>query len=61
MDNNKIDYILKDRYCKLLAEYPDYTGKQLKMMFFELYGDKYTEEDYERVREYILDAYSKDI
>lgn len=61
MDNNKIDYILRDRYCKLLNDYPDYTGKQLKMMFFELYGDKYTEEDYERVREYILDAYSKDI
>lgn len=61
MDNNKIDYILRDRYCKLLGEYPDYTGKQLKMMFFELYGDEYTEEDYERVRAYILDAYSKDI
>lgn len=61
MDNNKIDYILRDRYCKLLAEYPEYTGNQLKILFFELYGDKYTEEDYERVRAYILDAYSKDI
>ena len=61
MDNNKIDYILRDRYCKLLNDYPDYTGKQLKILFFKLYGDAYTEEDYERVRSYILDAYSKDI
>ena len=61
MDDNKIDYILRDRYCKLLGEHPEYTGKQLKILFFELYGNQYSEEDYERVREYILDAYSKDI
>lgn len=61
MSEQAIDPILRARYCKLLDEHPDYTGKQMKTLFFETYGDTYTEEDYERVRAYILDAYSKDI
>lgn len=61
MSEQAIDPILRARYCKLLDEYSEYTGKQLKILFFKTYGDQYTEEDYERVRAYILDAYSKDI
>ena len=61
MSEQAIDPILCARYCKLLDEHPDYTDKQLKTLFFETYGDQYTEEDYKRVDQYILDAYSKDI
>lgn len=58
---NDINAVLVGRILKMYDEYPDYTEKQMKDLFFRTYGNQYSEEEYEKADEYILDVFSKDI